>query len=121
MVSTRPGSASNKSTSASLDLTEPKRPKPEVLPDEEFVRVEDCGNSKEMATCLALDDDQQPDLPNDSSNDTMMNAMPGVNKANEASSEEEGAEKNAEAIPSSDPEKPKDSPTGSNIMHKQQT
>ena len=119
MVSTRPGSASNKRTSPSPDLPEPKRSKPEVPPKEECVRVDDCGNAKELTSCIAHDH-HKTDLPNDSINDTVMNEIPAINVANEASSKGEGAEKNVEATPSSssDPEKPKGSPTGSKL-HKQ--
>lgn len=116
MVSTRRGSANNKRTSPSPDLPGPKRSKSEVLPEEESVRGDDCGNSKELASSTALDDHPQPDLHNDSSNDAAMNDMPGINKSNEASSEVEGAEKITEAPPSSDPEKPKGSPTGSKLQ-----
>lgn len=99
MVSTRRGSASNKRASPSPDLPGPKRSKSEVLPEEESVRVDDCGNSKELASSTAIDDHPQPDLHNDSSNDAVMNDMPGINKSNEASSEVEGAEKKCGSAP----------------------
>eukprot|EP00252_Welwitschia_mirabilis_P021049 TRINITY_DN528_c0_g1_i2.p1 TRINITY_DN528_c0_g1~~TRINITY_DN528_c0_g1_i2.p1 ORF type:complete len:1254 (-),score=321.29 TRINITY_DN528_c0_g1_i2:470-4231(-) len=111
MVSTRRGSTNNKRSPSSSDPTGAKRSKQE----EESVRMDDVGNSKESALPIPPHEELEIKMRNDaklrneSSQDAVMSEPQDLNKGNGATSQGEPTEKIAEAIPSADPEKPKTS------------